>query len=216
MFDITLIILTGALSVLLYVIVTSRAKSSNHQHGYEHPITYRHIDPFFGLDLKLQEIRESLRNQGLPFLSNLHKKYGKTILVNNLGTSDIRTIDSEDLQTAWSTNNSDWGYEPFRLPVMGPFCGRGFMTTDNESWQKARVLLRPTFSKANISDLKPFIISTNEFFKGIPEDGNTAVDLQPPLASLFVGASMKFILGITPKPSTNEGPNEVAAFLKAF
>ncbi|KAF7856901.1 hypothetical protein EAF04_009662 [Stromatinia cepivora] len=27
---------------------------------------------------------------------------------------------------------------------------------------------------------------------------------------------MRFILGITPKPSTNEGPNEVAAFLKAF
>ncbi|CAD6441926.1 e970f2af-79d4-4469-9ca5-699f99c48071 [Sclerotinia trifoliorum] len=113
---------------------------------------------------------ESLKNQGIPFLSNLHKNYGQAILVNNLGTLGIRTIDSENLQTAWSTNNSDWGYEPHRLLVMGPFCERGSITTDNWSWQKARVLLRPTFSKANISDLKPFINGTKKFFKGIPEN----------------------------------------------
>ncbi|ESZ94944.1 hypothetical protein SBOR_4668 [Sclerotinia borealis F-4128] len=219
MFDISLIILTGALSVLLYVVVKSRAnkaKSSNHRHGYKHPATYPHLDPFFGLDLKLQEIRQSLRNQGIPFMSNLHKKYGKTIEVNNLGALDLRTVDSENLQTAWSINNSDWGYQPYRLPVMGPFCGRGFITTDNESWQKARVLLRPTFSKANISDLKPFITSAEEFFKGIPEDGHTTVDLQPALASLFVGTSMKFILGIAPRSGTDGRPSEVTAFLKAF
>ncbi|EMR91300.1 putative cytochrome p450 alkane protein [Botrytis cinerea BcDW1] len=149
-------------------------------------------------------------------MSNLHTRFGKTIWLNNLGASDIRTIDSENLQNAWSTNNSDWGYQPHRLPVMGPFCGRGFITTDNEEWQKARALLRPTFSKANISDLNPLIASTKGFFQGIPQDGNTTVNLQSPLASLFVGISMKFILGVAPRPGADGRSDEVAAFLKAF
>lgn len=117
-------------------------------------------------------------------MSNLHKRYGNTIQVNELATSSIRTIDSENLQTAWSIKNSDWGYRPCRLPVMGSFCGRGFMTTDNEEWQQARVLPRPTVSGSNISDLKPFITSAEEFFEGIPKDGKTTIDLQPPLATL--------------------------------
>ncbi|KAF7902617.1 hypothetical protein EAF00_002520 [Botryotinia globosa] len=219
MLETSSLILAGLLSILLYVVVIRRAnkfKTLNHQHGCEHPVTYPHIDPFFGLDLKLQEIGQSLKYQGIPFMSNLHTKYGKTIWLNNLGTSDIRTIDSENLQNAWSTNNSDWGYQPYRLPVMGPFCGRGFITTDNEEWQKARVLLRPTFSKANISDLSPFIALSKAFFQGIPQDGHTTIDLQTPLASLFVGTSMKFILGVTPRPGADGRSDEVAAFLKAF
>lgn len=197
MLETSSLILAGFLSILLYIVVISRTnkfKTLNHQHGCEHPVTYPHIDPFFGLDLKLQEIWQSLKYQGIPFMSNLHIKYGKTIWLNNLGTSDIRTIDSENLQNAWSTNNCDWGYQPYRLPVMGPFCGRGFITTDNEEWQKARVLLRPTFSKANISNLSPFIALTKAFFQGIPQDGHTTVDLQAPLASL-VGTNDENLCG---------------------
>lgn len=174
MFEISLILLTGVFAALLYIIASSRGNkltSFIHKHGYEYRVTYPHLDPLFGIDLKLQEVRESFKNQGVPFMSNLHKRYGNTIQVNELATLCIRTIDSENLRAAWSIKNSDNGYRPYRLPVMGPFCGRGFITTDNEEWQQARVLLRPTFSKSNISDLKPFITSAEEFFEGIPKDG---------------------------------------------
>lgn len=65
MFDISLILLTGVLATLLYVIAISRGnklRSFIHKHGYEYPVTYPHLDPLFGIDLKLQKIRQSFEN----------------------------------------------------------------------------------------------------------------------------------------------------------
>jgi hypothetical protein len=122
-----------------------------------------HLDPVFGLDLKLQEIRKSLRHQSLPFSTNLHTRYGKTYEVINFGTPSIRSIDTENIKAVYSTDHADWGYELLRLPVMGSFCGRGFVITDGETWQKCRALLRPTFGKSNISDLSTFKAAVQRF-----------------------------------------------------
>ena len=46
-----------------------------------------------------------------------------------------------------------WGMQPIRLSAFDPFCGVGFVTTDGPIWEHARALLKPSFNKANISDL---------------------------------------------------------------
>ncbi|PQE27741.1 cytochrome P450 alkane hydroxylase protein [Rutstroemia sp. NJR-2017a BVV2] len=45
-------------------------------------------------------------------------------------------------------------------------------------------LLRPTFSKSNISDLSIYKAAVERFLKCIPSDGRTTVDLQPLLSNL--------------------------------
>lgn len=101
------------------------------------------------------------------------------------------SIDTENIQVVYSTNHDDWGYEPSRLSVMGPFCGRVFITTYGETWQKARALLRPTFSKSSISDLSSYKVAVEQFLRNIPNDGRTTVDLQPLLANLASVAVQK-------------------------
>lgn len=74
---------------------------------------------------------------------------------------------------------------------MEPFCGRGFITTDGEVWRIARGLLRPTFSKRNISDLSYFAASLDEIFEQVPKDGRTVVDLQGLFAKLVSPAHVE-------------------------
>jgi cytochrome P450 monooxygenase len=177
-------LLAAAVAVILYFL--RRGWSTRvlaRQHGCQPPVSYPHIDCFFGLDLKVREIIQASKFRNIPFNSELFKKYGKTFSVNVFGSTTIRTIDSANLQTAYNTNNKDWGYEPIRLPVMGPFCGRGFITTDGDTWKTSRALLRPTFSKANISDLSYFQASVDSMLRKIPRDCSK-VDLQPLLAIL--------------------------------
>ncbi|TGO61344.1 hypothetical protein BCON_0028g00320 [Botryotinia convoluta] len=98
---------------------------------------------------------------------------------------------------------------------MGPFCGRGFITTDGERWQKARALLRPTFSKSNISDLSSCKVAVEQFLQSIPDDGCTTVDLQPLLANL-IKTSLRFLIGISPNTSNKDERKKATDFIKAF
>ncbi|TGO39180.1 hypothetical protein BHYA_0059g00450 [Botrytis hyacinthi] len=189
------------------------------QYNYDIPFTYPHLDPIFGTDLKFQEIQQSLRHQSITFSENLHKKYGKTFEVINFGTSTLRSINTENIQAVYSTNHDDWGYEPSRLSVMKPFCGRGFITTDGDTWQKARALLRPTFSKSNISDLSAYKVAIEQFLRNIPDDRCTTVDLQPLLAnleSLYLETSLKFLIGMSPDTSNEDERKKATEFTKAF
>ena len=176
-----------------YVVTVQRSKAVRvRQQGCQPVFTYPHLDPLFGLDLKLGDIREALRHNSIPFTAKLFKKYGKTIEVNDFGQSTIRTIDPENLHAIYSFNEKDWGNEPLRLPIMEPFCGRGFITTDGPTWKHSRALLRPTFSKSNISDLSAFETSVGQFIGHITKD-ETTIDLQPLLA-ILVSTSAAFIM----------------------
>ncbi|KAF7934054.1 uncharacterized protein EAE97_008414 [Botrytis byssoidea] len=218
MFHIILSIFVGVPAFLLYTISNQRVTRNKtaRQYNCDIPLTYPHLDPIFGTDLKFQEIQQSLRHQRIAFSASLHKKYGETFEVINLGTSSLRSIDKENIQAVYSTNHDDWGYEPSRLSVMGPFCGRGFITTDGDTWQKARALLRPTFSKSNISDLSAYRVAVEQFLRNIPDDGYTTVNLQPLLANLYLETSLNFLIGILLDTSNEDERKKATEFIKAF
>ncbi|TGO20852.1 hypothetical protein BPAE_0261g00090 [Botrytis paeoniae] len=188
MFHIILSIFVGASALLLYAITNrqiTRTKTAR-QYNCDIPFTYPHRDSIFGIDLKLQEIQQSLRHQSITFSANLHKKYEKTFEVINFGTSSLRSIDTENIQAFYSTNHDDWGYEPSRLSVMGPFCGRGFITTDGDTWQKARALLRPTFSKSNS---RIYLHTNNE------DERKKVTDFIKAFNASMIGMALSFMIG---------------------
>ncbi|KAF7890678.1 hypothetical protein EAF00_008993 [Botryotinia globosa] len=213
MFHIILSIFVGVSAFLLYTITNQRVTRNKtaRQYNCDIPLTYPHLDPISGMDPKFQEIQQSHH-----FLSKSPQEIWEAFEVINFGTSSLKSIDKENIQAVYSTNHDDWGYEPSRPSVMGPFCGCGFITTDGDTWQKARALLRPTFSKSNISDLSAYRVAVEQFLRNIPDDGCTTVDLQPLLANLYLETSLNFLIGISPDTS-NEGERDKATeFIKAF
>jgi len=55
--------------------------------------------------------------------------------------------------------------------------GHGIFTTDGKEWEESRALLRPSFSRSLVGDLKTFESHISKMIARIPRDGST-VDLQ--------------------------------------
>ena len=72
-----------------------------------------------------------------------------------------------------------WGVGPTRGKAGEPFTGRGVFSHDGAIWKHSRELIKPTFTKQEISDLD--VLETYYFDQLlclIPRDGTT-IDMQP-------------------------------------
>ncbi|KAI1082057.1 cytochrome P450 [Whalleya microplaca] len=108
------------------------------------------------------------------------------------------------------------GHQSFeRLPGMEYFCGRGFITTDGDTWRHSRKLLKPSFDLSNIRDLSILKEEVDTLLKQLPKDGST-VDLQPLLYVMFLNSALHFVLGIHPSEQSSGAPLTADEFVKSF
>lgn len=154
-------------------------------YGCGPPSKYPHKDPIFGSDYLFQTIQQMKENRFLPAMQDQFQRYGPTFQTIMFGSPVVNTAEPKNLQAAF-TNSNDWGVEPDRIGSLEPFCGRGFISADGPSWERARRLLLPTFKASNLQDFSAFEVSLEKFLKGVPGDGST-VDLQPLLYTLVRG-----------------------------
>lgn len=166
-----------------YAIRIRRRQHLSRANGCQPPNKYPHKDPVFGLDLFLQTGKLYEKNQYLPELVRRYREYGSTFETKSFNTFAISSIRPENLQTIWSSSFKDWGVQPIRLSAFGPFCGVGFITTDGPIWEHARALLRPSLSKASMTDLPTLESYLRLVIDRIPKDGST-IDLQPLFSNL--------------------------------
>ncbi|GAP92080.1 putative cytochrome P450 [Rosellinia necatrix] len=173
-----------------------------------HPaVSHRPLEPFLGFDFQMKMYSQ------IPYLYQLHQKYGDTYQVPSLiGAPTICTIDPENIRTI--NTSKDYGVEPQRLPGLEKFCGRGFITTDGDIRRQARKLLKPSFDIKNVRDLGILRIETDKMFQGIRK-GRT-VDLQPLLYVMFLNSALHFVLGVSPSTQTFDAPSTADDFVKAF
>jgi len=167
--------------IIYYNLVRRRVQIPS---GFQPPREYPHIEPLLELDLLLKTLKRIIQHNNIPAVAESHKIYGSTFKVISLGTQAFYTIQPDNLKAIYGTKWTDWGVEPARLEAMEPFCGRGFITTDGESWQRMRAMLTPSFAEPDGIDLISLGIALDEFLQKIPVDGTT-VDLAPMLYELF-------------------------------
>ncbi|KAF4624127.1 hypothetical protein G7Y89_g14046 [Cudoniella acicularis] len=205
---------TGAILLLLTVIYIIRRQRQREraarERGYQALKKFQSREPFLGFDIKL------LMHMDIPSLYKLHEKLGKTFQINALiSTPEICTIATENIRIL-NVGGKTWGVEPLRLGGMEYLCGRGFLTTDGDIWNHSRRLLKPTFSRSNLSDLGTLSRQLDQLLDQLPTDGST-VDLQPALSNMFLATSMDFILGILPTDKiSGEAPYTPIVFIEAF
>lgn len=173
----------ACLVTVYYLAKTQRRRTLARTNGCQPPKKFPHKDPFLGLDVFFQTGKLFEENRYLPELVRRYKDHGSTFEVNSLGSSKINSIAPENLQAVWSSKFKDWGVGPIRLPALDPFCGSGFITTDGPVWEHSRALLKPSFNRANMTDLAALEKYLRMVIDRIPRDGST-VDLQPLLFSL--------------------------------
>ncbi|KAF4635238.1 hypothetical protein G7Y89_g2873 [Cudoniella acicularis] len=189
---------------------TAAAKYSCHR-----PRRYPHTEPFWGYDLVRKLAKAARKGQQSELYEELFRQNGKTFENRLFTTNVINTMDSANIQTVATSSFQDYAKSSEGERFLKPAFGRGVFTTDGAAWKHSRNLIRPIFSRSDMSDLNylgPFI---DRLFEKIPRDGST-FDLQPLSHKLGLDIATDSVFGQSVDSLLIETPFESFQFVKSF
>ena len=171
-----------------------------HQYGCGKPRKYPHKDPMLGLDLFFA-IGNAIKNSRLiDFTRDLLQTYGKTFQINSFGQTIVWTMEPKNIQTVLTLSFDNFGVVPVEVKRNSsqesnkgnPLMSKGIFTADGPIWEHARSLIKPTFSRQQITDFPSLEKHFSKLLALIPQDGST-VDLKP-LLKRFVSCLMGVVI----------------------
>ncbi|KAI9642719.1 hypothetical protein NHQ30_008450 [Ciborinia camelliae] len=122
-------------------------------------------------------------------------------------------MEARNFQQVTSLAFQDWGKASTTHST--PFFGQGIFSMNGAEWKHARELVRPTFSRAEVSDVASMGKHVDRLIGLIPRDEAT-IDLQLPLRKLFLDTATEFLLGESIDSQLADDPNNSAEILAAF
>lgn len=111
-----------------------------------------------------------------------------------LGRQAIGTIEPVNIKAILATSFNDFDLGPIRHASFFPLLGDGIFTLDGAAWEHSRALLRPQFSRDQVSDLESLEIHVQRLINCIEEAGES-VDLQPLFFCLTLDSATEFLVG---------------------
>ncbi|KAJ4361246.1 hypothetical protein N0V95_002064 [Ascochyta clinopodiicola] len=115
-----------------------------------------------------------------------------------LGKGSIFTVDPKNVQAILATKFKDFELGPSRNNNFSPLLGRGIFSSDGQEWSHSRALLRPQFTRDQISDLELEERHVRNLMGVLPLDSHgwtDAVDLQPLFFRLTIDSATEFLFG---------------------
>lgn len=168
-------------------------KSHAKSHGCETPKTLQQ-ESFLGYGM-LRASFEALRTSTYLRLGKQRfDENGDTFAFKQLGKLGVLTNDPTNVKAILSTQFQDFGVGKRRAEAFEPLIGHGIFTADGASWEKARRLVKPSFSRGQLDDISTFEPHLRNFVARLPE-GAEAVDLQPLFQGLTLDVSTDFLFG---------------------
>jgi hypothetical protein len=161
----------------------SAFRAASIHHGCQRPTKYPHTDPFLGYDLVKARVK-AIKDGNLTKLYLSHfDLLGKTWEENTFNQRTINTMDMRNIQHIAALNYEDFGKggNMQRSPLIGP----GILSLDGPAWKHAREMVKPIFSRAQLSDIESFEPHVDRFIELIPKDGGI-IEIQAPLHKLVL------------------------------
>jgi cytochrome P450 len=115
----------------------------------------------------------------------------------------------------FASDAESFGNGPLRHFSFSPLVGEGVMRLDGARHERARALIRPTFSIAHIENEAAFNVHVENLIKLLPTDGST-VDLQPLFGRLDLDSSTELIFGESVASLTTDSLVDPHNFQAAF
>lgn len=152
------------------------------------------IDPFFGIDIFMQNMK-ALKSHTL--LETVHRRFKKlgvnTFQMKVLGRQLHFTTEPENLKTIQAIDAKKWSLGRRRKEGFRPLLGIGIFTTDGHEWQHSRDMLRPNFVRSQVGDLATFETHVSHLIAAIPP--NQQVDLSELFFRLTIDSATEFLFG---------------------
>ncbi|KAJ9311861.1 hypothetical protein DTO271D3_7855 [Paecilomyces variotii] len=140
-------------------------------------------------------------------IRELHDEYGTTYLMNILGTNCIFTIEPENIKAVLATQFNDFSFGR-RHEVFAPLLGDGIFTLDGAGWSHSRALLRPQFTRDQVSDLDQMDIHVERLIQAVPKDG-TPFDIQELFFRLTLDSATDFLFGESVESLVSATSNQI-------
>lgn len=168
----------GALALwsIRYIVSSLAYRRQLKDLGCQAPVKAFQWDPIFGTDWTRAEQRGTQASSRLKFLQGEFAKYGKTFQHSGWGLTTLDTMDAKNFQTI--TTSVDEFIRGDISGVLKRLLGVGVFFADGHQWKYHRNIIKPVFTRSQISDLDAFESHAKAFFALIPRDGST-IDLQP-------------------------------------
>ncbi|KZL84012.1 cytochrome p450 alkane [Colletotrichum incanum] len=156
--------------------------------------TYAQKDPIFGIDTHIETIRGFIDSHYLELLIKRHNKYGRTFAFNQFGSTTISTCDPDVLKCTLSTHFKDFSNGDLRARSVAPLLGRGILAVDGEEWHHQRAIIRPSFARAQATDLDIFERHVAHLIRAI-EQKCYNVDIQDLVQQMVLDANTEYLFG---------------------
>ncbi|TVY12993.1 Cytochrome P450 monooxygenase lepH [Lachnellula arida] len=182
----------------------SEILATKHKFGCKEVTKYRHKDKW-GSDLVRLRAQAMKENRVFELYATQFDEYGKTWEESWRGKPLINTIEPANIQKVAAVGAA----------AQFPFLGPGIAASDGPAWKHARNMIKPIFSRAEVSDVDHFTSFANRFMALLPNDGSP-LDVQPLVRRLFLDYTMDFLFGKPLGFIEPEVPAEATEFYEAF
>lgn len=161
-------------------------------HGCLPPASFP--SPYFGITNWWDIYKAAKISKHVDVICGRYPKYGNTWKGKILGNAAMGTIEPENIKTILATSFKDFDLGPLRHSNFFPLLGDGIFTLDGAGWEHSRALLRPQFSREQVSDLESLEIHVQRLINCIEKAGEV-VNLLPLFYCLTLDSATEFLLG---------------------
>jgi len=165
------------------------------------PVPYMTSKYPFGLSTFVQSLKANKEERGPQYVVDSMNAIGKdvnTVQVRLLDYELIVTRDPENVRAALATQSQDFDIGHNRAESFKPLLGVGIFTSRGEAWKHSRQLVRPQFSREQISDLDLAERHVQALSKRLTTGANgwtDTFDLQPLFYNFTLDTTTEFIYG---------------------
>ena len=215
------LVIIGPILVLLSYVLYQRTglylrrRRFENYHGCLPAAKFPQIERIVGVDIFIDNIRCLNRKCLLSRLKQRFEQMGDTYSVTIAGNKMVHTIDPENIKAFLATQFDDFDVGWQRRRAMAPTMGEILLSADGARWHRYRAMLRPAFSRRQISAYETFKHDIDDLLCTLPRDGST-VDLAPHFyrTALALGTRLLFD---EPMSSLNPGfESSAEEFIEAF
>lgn len=117
-----------------------------------------------------------------------------TMRFQPLATFGLWTIDPENVKAVLATQFKDFSLG-MRHPQFQPLLGDGIFTLDNTGWSHSRAMLRPQFSREQISHVTSIDVHVSKLIDILATNKHKYTDIQELFFNLTIDTATEFLFG---------------------
>jgi cytochrome P450 len=147
-----------------------------------------------GIGMITDMLAATRKNLFLELVRGWHQEFGTTFKAKMIARTIIFTVEPKNVQTVLALKFKDFELGEYRNKALRPLLGAGIFSTDGSKWEHSRGLLRPNFTRNQITDINVYETHVAALLKRIPRDGST-FDMQDLFFRMTLDSATEFLFG---------------------